>query len=212
MADSRRDRLASALSVYVVPAGCKVMLGQAPYSLPSDLSFSLDDVREESLGHLTLQLTIRGVAQRVHVPRHKVQRRIPDRLTWAAGASATPTATLAMDEDTALDALEASGPGRRIHGAGNMVSVSSDSTPGRAYTVLLNPAQQPVSCSCDDHTYRHRRCKHMRRAARFNEWEKAIERLLGQGRPALEVLRRWQSLVRQRGMDGAIDALSQQRR
>lgn len=212
MTNSRRDRLASALSTYVIPAGCEVTLSGEPYTLFNDIAFTLGDVQEESLGHLTLRLTIRGVSQRVQVPRHGVQRRSPDRSArrrQASAASATPDT---LSEDEALEALEASGPGRRIHGAGNMISVTSDSNPGRAYTVLLNPAHQPVSCTCDDHTYRQRRCKHMRRAARFNEWEQGIKRLLDQGKPAPEVLQWWHTQVRQRGLDGAIDALIQRQR
>ena len=184
-----------------IPEGTDVLLAGRPHTTRKRISFTSDRIVAQNDEYATVELIIEGhiwmlIAPLAAVCAHEPPR--PEQLTLGLLDPDLP------DEEAAIQALRDSAPAIRLHGAANMVSVPSDSDPNRAYTVLLSDHNKASACTCDDHTYRRRRCKHMRRAELIDMWDEAVEALLERGVPAEAILQGWHTHLEGLGAEAAM--------
>lgn len=171
-----------------IPEGTDVLLSGRPHTTRRRIVFERDNIVAQNDEYATIELTIDGHIWTLIAPLEAVcvlESPAPEQLTL--GLVGGPD----RGDEAIVQALRDAAPATRLHGAANMVSVPSDSDPHRAYTVTLSAANKAIECTCHDHTYRRRRCKHMRRAELIDMWEEAIEALLERGVPAAAVLQGW---------------------
>ncbi len=192
-----------------IPEGTDILLSGRHHTTRKPVTFHRDHVVATNEEYATIELTVDGHIWTLIVPLKAIEvapTPAPEQLSLPVfeARDALDLAARARLDAEALEALRASAPAHRLSAAPHRVSVPSDAEAARTYTVEMVEPDKALGCSCHDHTFRRRRCKHMRRAELIDLWDEAVEALLERGTSPQEILRTWRAQVNDLGVEVAM--------